>query len=61
VTWCLITQESMIYANWAPEILRYEKFREEYSMDGNLLFRGPRYGGMGEVGGKWEGAMRGGG
>ncbi|GAX74576.1 hypothetical protein CEUSTIGMA_g2025.t1 [Chlamydomonas eustigma] len=42
IAWCLVMQETMLYASWPPSVLSYVKFRTEYSQDQRLMFRGPR-------------------
>jgi len=42
LSWCLVTQEALMYANWPEAVLKHDKFREERAVDGALLFRGPR-------------------
>ncbi|GAX74580.1 hypothetical protein CEUSTIGMA_g2029.t1 [Chlamydomonas eustigma] len=45
--WCLTVQEAMLFVDWSPEVLKYEKFgvvrqQEDGSQPSRLLFRGPR-------------------
>ncbi|KAF5835292.1 hypothetical protein DUNSADRAFT_7617 [Dunaliella salina] len=40
--WCLCVQECLLWQDWSPVVLKYDRFKEEKSTSGRLLFRGPR-------------------
>eukprot|EP00200_Dunaliella_tertiolecta_P019164 CAMPEP_0202400750 /NCGR_PEP_ID=MMETSP1128-20130828/2982_1 /ASSEMBLY_ACC=CAM_ASM_000463 /TAXON_ID=3047 /ORGANISM="Dunaliella tertiolecta, Strain CCMP1320" /LENGTH=1520 /DNA_ID=CAMNT_0049004399 /DNA_START=82 /DNA_END=4641 /DNA_ORIENTATION=- len=40
--WCLCVQECLLWQDWSPVVLKYDRFKEEKSKSGKLVFRGPR-------------------